>query len=258
MGLPAPATPLSAEALKARGLLVAERHHLVGSLRFEDPVCVHAHRLKDCEIGAFGYFNAAGASSAYRLRAGRYLQCGESVILGPPEHPLDGFSTHPFAYTRPAQMPRLYELAAFARLAPVADAGPSWAQTVASDTWIGHEVYIGAGSFVRRGLRIGDGAVIGAGSVVTRDVPPYTVVAGNPARVLRLRHPEALVERLLRLQWWQYDLAPLKASLDFRRLEATLEALEQALAEGRLHPYRPGWQQVQPVAGGFRLLSPAD
>ncbi|MES2684104.1 MAG: CatB-related O-acetyltransferase [Pseudomonadota bacterium] len=238
---------MSPESLQAQGLMLGTPAGALsdpacgieGTLLFERPAYPFAHRLKNCTLGAFSYFNAAGRSSAYATRFGRYVQVGESCIFGPPEHVMDGFTTHPFAYTRPLEMPNMYRLPDFAALAPPASDAPSWAATRHAETLIGHEVYFGAGCFVKRGVRIGDGAVIGAGSVVTRDIPPFSIAVGNPARVIRLRFAESLVARLLRLQWWRYDLAPFRAQLDFTQVEATLATLEQWQADGRLHELKP-------------------
>ncbi len=70
-------------------------------------------------------------------------------------------------------------------------------------TEIGPDVWIGQGAFIKAGVTIGAGAIIGARATVLRDVPPYGIVVGTPGRVLRLRFPEATVERLLALRWWR-------------------------------------------------------
>ncbi|WP_051362035.1 CatB-related O-acetyltransferase [Solimonas soli] len=232
---------------------------VVGTLEYERPAYIYGHRLKDCSIGAFTYLNTAGNTSAYRCRLGRYVQVAESVIIGPPEHPLDGFSTHPFAFTRPKYMPNLYSLPDFARLAPDEQSGPSYVDTVPSDTHIGHEVYLCAGALIKRGVSIGDGAVIGAGSIVTRDVPAYAVAVGAPARVTRLRFAENLVERFLKLQWWRYDLAPFKNAVDFSQAEATLAFFEERAADGSLMLLQPDSYRVSVRAGApavERLAAP--
>lgn len=70
-------------------------------------------------------------------------------------------------------------------------------------TIIGNDVWIGEGVFIKAGVRIGDGAVIGMGAVVTKDVEPYSIVAGNPAKLIRMRFEPDIVEALLKMKWWE-------------------------------------------------------
>lgn len=247
-------TGLKPRDLEARGLIVNEGKTIVGSLVYERPAWVFdPRRIKNCTLGAFTLINGLVTSSLYRCRIGRYGQIGEGTILGPPEHPQDWFSSHPFAFTQPRYMPNMYRLPEFVDLAPDDSAEHSFIDTVPKDTIIGHEAYIGAGSFVKRGVRIGDGAVVGACSVVTRDVAPYTIVAGVPARPIKLRFSENIVERMLALQWWRYDLAPHKQQVDFSRVERTLDYFEGRIADGTLRELRPDTWRVTPKAEGFEV-----
>lgn len=75
---------------------------------------------------------------------------------------------------------------------------------------IGHDVLISAGVIIIRGIKIGHGAVIGAGTVVTKDVPPYAIVAGSPAKVIRYRFDETTISRLLKSEWWSWPEERLK------------------------------------------------
>ena len=92
--------------------------------------------------------------------------------------------------------------------------GAGWADTMdlvmsapsRGDTVVGHDVWLGYSALVLPGVRIGHGAVVAAASVVARDVPPYAIVAGNPARVIRSRFPEEAVARLLRAAWWDWPI----------------------------------------------------
>lgn len=239
------------DALREKGLLVSEPVQIRSELCFERPAWIFGHRLKNCTVGAFTFFNAAGSTSAYRVSFGRYSQIGESSILGPPEHPYDWFSNHPFAFTRPSHLPSMYVMPDFVRLAPEESDGRSFAEETPNDTIVGHEAYIGASCFVKRGVTIGDGAVVGARSLVTRDIPPFAVAVGTPAKVVRLRFSESIVERFLALEWWRYDLAPWKHKVDFSRVEATLAFFEERKGAGELKPLQPDSWRLRDTREGL-------
>ena len=100
---------------------------------------------------------------------------------------------------------------------------------------IGHDVWIGQNVQLARNIHIGTGAVIAAGSVVTRDVPPYAVVAGVPGRVIRMRFAQPLVDRLLASRWWEFDASVLRRC-DYRDPEGFVAGVE---ALGDAPRYRP-------------------
>lgn len=98
-------------------------------------------------------------------------------------------------------------------------------------TRIGNDVWIGYRAMVLSGVTVGDGAIIGAGAVVARDVPPYAVVAGNPARVVRLRFAAATIERLLAVRWWDWEQDIIGERLHlFHDVEAFLALAERDAA----------------------------
>lgn len=101
---------------------------------------------------------------------------------------------------------------------------------------IGNDVWIGANVTLMRGIRIGDGAVVAAASLVTRDVPAYAVVGGNPAKLIRWRFPEEIRTELSALAWWRYDLADLQ-DLDFAQPERFIRDLEERA--GTIRPWHP-------------------
>lgn len=81
------------------------------------------------------------------------------------------------------------------------------------DINIGNDVQIGQDAIILSGIKIGDGAVIGAGSVVAKDVPPYSIVAGNPAKEIRKRFDQKTVKKLLKLQWWNWEINKIKQNI---------------------------------------------
>ncbi len=103
---------------------------------------------------------------------------------------------------------------------------------------IGNDVWIGFGATVLNGVTIGDGAIIAAGAVVTKDVPPYTIVGGSPARVIRQRFSDAIVERLLKLKWWKYG-PDILCGLDISSPENCIDELEARILAGGGTEYKP-------------------
>jgi virginiamycin A acetyltransferase len=109
--------------------------------------------------------------------------------------------------------------------------GFDWATIQAGfkgDTVVGNDVWIGQEATIMPGVRIGDGAIVAAKSVVVTDVPPYAIVGGNPARVIRLRFTDDVVADLLAIRWWDWDADKITRNLDAIR-GANLAALKQAV-----------------------------
>ncbi|AUH64266.1 CatB-related O-acetyltransferase [Paracoccus zhejiangensis] len=197
-----------------------------------NPGLVHLNRVIDhpnIEIGDFTYassfdpptdwavrlapYTYAGAPE--RLRIGRFCQIADRVriITASANHPMAGFSTYPFA---------IFD---HDRLADYMDQISDLLDTV-----IGHDVWLGDGVTVLPGARIGAGVIAGAGSVLHGEVPDYAVVAGNPARVIRMRFPPDQIARLLDLRWWDWPIEAIaRATPALAR--ADLDALER-LAPG--------------------------
>lgn len=98
---------------------------------------------------------------------------------------------------------------------------------------IEHDVWIGQNVTIMRGIRIGTGAIIGANSVVTKDVPPYTIVAGVPAKKIKNRFPEETISKLIESQWWNYSLDSLRG-IDFSNPESAATEITHRKNHGLL------------------------
>lgn len=193
------------EALKARGIEALPRGgptlNLPRQSRIEAPSSLkwtqYEHSL---ELGAFSY-QVSGYCFAARI--GRYCSFGENVQIGRQNHPLDWVSTSPAFYLGD----RLFGLGDEFRDAEAYHGykftyqGPP---TRAKITTIGNDVWIGHGAYIAAGVTIGDGAIVAAHAVVAKDVPPYAVVAGNPAVIKRYRLPPELITPVLRSRWWRF------------------------------------------------------
>ena len=142
-------------------------------------------------------------------RIGRFANIAAFARIGATDHPLDTAACHHFLYRsqdywHDAQRDEDFFARRKSRIAH-----------------IGHDTWIGAGAMVKPEVTLGDGAVVAAGAVVTKDVDPYTIVAGTPARPLRLRQPREIADRLIALAWWDWPHDALRMALDdFRTLSA--------------------------------------
>ncbi|MDJ0994740.1 MAG: DapH/DapD/GlmU-related protein [Dinoroseobacter sp.] len=151
-------------------------------------------------LGAFSY---QVSGTCFGARIGRYASLGEEVQIGRQNHPMSWASSSPAFYLGD----RLFELGVGFRDAGAYHAYRFDAQTPATRaqlTTIGNDVWVGHGAYIAAGVTIGDGAVVAARAVVARDVPPYAVVAGNPAVIKKWRLPPDLISPMLRCRWWEF------------------------------------------------------
>lgn len=192
------------------------------------------------EMGAFSYSHAFLPTHA---KIGRYCSFGAGLFWIGGEHPAGWATTSPFTYGEAMEATRVFFAErGLERRARLWDAQKPWGVEIGHDVWIGDGVAMG--QFVR----IGHGAVIGARSLVLKDVPPYAVMAGHPARLIRYRFPEPLIERMLALEWWRYTPDALQeASID--QPERFVEELPQIVERLGARPINP------PCLTGADLLS---
>lgn len=223
--------PRTVRELRARGLECQSGLQIGSRLTAETPIRLSsAVLIGSCELGAFTY---VGSGSELRnARIGRFCSIAANVALGPAEHPLDWVSSHPVGFDGVRYFDEYPDWSAFTST-EVRFRGNS------RTTHIGHDVWIGRNAIVRQGVTVGDGAVIAGGAFVNRDVAPYTIVAGTPARVVRTRFDTPLIEQLSALQWWQWRLDRQRTGLDFSNVTDFVTQLAQLLERGQLQAFTP-------------------
>lgn len=193
-------------------------------LRAEEPVIQDGCAIMESTFG--GYVEIGAGSRVAYSEFGDYSYCDRScdianatigkfsniasfVRIGATDHPLHTATLHHFLYRSGDYWDEAEHDAAF------------FEHRRARRAYVGHDTWIGHGAMIKPEVTVGHGAVIAAGAIVTKEVEPYVIVAGNPARVLRRRQPEDVAARLIALGWWDWDHDRLREALpDFRELPA--------------------------------------
>lgn len=166
--------------------------------------------IVDSTIGRYTY--TCYDDEIVNCEIGQFCSISDEVIIGGAEHPIDWVSTSPVFQNVKHSGPKK-------RFAKLDFNG-------IPKTYIGNDVWIGKRAIIKAGIKIGDGAVIGAGAVVTKDVPPYAVVVGVPAKIIKYRFDEATITKLSDSKWWEMPDADLqKYSRLINRPTEFLEAL---------------------------------
>ncbi len=186
-------------------------------------------------IGAYTYIRFDCRLGGRAERIGRYCSIAPGVTIGDGEHPTDWLGTHPFQW-----------------------GGENWISAedskgqnflsppVIPRTKIGNDVWIGANATVLADLEIGNGAIVAAGAVVTRDVEPYTIVAGIPAKPIRRRFSDDMIARLQALQWWRYTPQSM-LGVPFDRIDKAVAELEKRQKAGSLVPIPQALFKLSPA-----------
>ena len=158
---------------------------------------------------------------------GKYTSIADYVQLGLSQHPVNFLSTHPFQYV---EFSLLYSGGKDGILITPASRVINISKTSMLPVRVGNDVWIGYGAMVMDGVSIGDGAIIGAGAVVTKDVPPYAVAAGVPAKVIKYRFDENTIRELLEIKWWDYP-EEIITNLPFDNVKECIRILKEKSSE---------------------------
>ncbi|MBO0125233.1 CatB-related O-acetyltransferase [Agrobacterium sp. OT33] len=207
-------------------------HMARGRLDIERPAALNlaTFRGNRNSIGAFSYANVE--TIIYNTNIGRFCSIAHKVMIAPNDHPVDWLSTHTFVFNDRGTL----------------GWSSDYMDIMSNErfefndqmTNIGNDVWIGYGAFIRRGVTIGDGAIIAAHSTVVKDVEPYSIVGGTPAKVIKMRFSDEIIERLKALKWWDYKLEKkIIGSLKYSNVEESIEKIEEAINAGRLNKLNP-------------------
>ncbi|WP_455269725.1 DapH/DapD/GlmU-related protein [Rhizobium herbae] len=164
-------------------------------------------RIDEVEFGDYSYIERDGM--IWCATIGKFANLAASVRINATNHPTWRATLHHFTYRASNYWPD----------ADMEQDFFAWRRE--NRVIIGHDVWIGHGSTVLPGVTIGNGAVVGSGAVVSKDVAPYTIVGGVPAKLIRERFGKDIAERFDKLAWWDWDHGKLRDALDdFRMLDA--------------------------------------
>lgn len=193
--------------------------------RFESPCRITGavNCKSHIEIGAFTKFDGeVGDGRIRNVKIGRYCSVAKHVDIGVPQHPVNWLSISPRQYFPDFQ---IWTKAYGKEVSRIPFGGESKITEIGNDVWIGDRVLI------MGGVKIGDGAIIAAGAVVTKDVPPYAVVGGVPAKVIKYRFNAETIKKLLDIQWWKYDLANF-GEVNWSNVDESIEKIKERINQG--------------------------
>ena len=168
-------------------------------------------------VGKCTYSNTDLFIACQETKISSFCSIGMRVVIGHGNHPLNFLSTSPYLYFDELnyKYPNQVTHSEFWKCEPVE---------------IGNDVWIGDGVFIKNGIKIGDGAILGKRAVITKDIPPYAIVAGCPAKVIKYRFNEEIINELLKLKWWELDDDIIK-KIPYDNIDSAIKFLKEVRGE---------------------------
>ena len=172
---------------------------------------------KEC-FGEFSYCSQDFHIGSSETKIGKFCSIAPGVTIGPSTHPTNFLSTHPFQYLPLDCLP---------------EGGQSLKKTevkrveydFCKPVIIENDVWIGINAVIMDGVKVSNGAIVAAGAIVTKDVPPYAIVGGVPAKIIKYRFPQEIINELLELKWWDMPVETI-AKLPFNDIVKCIEILK--------------------------------
>ncbi len=200
------------------------------NLVFELPISIAKSTSYNFSIGAYTYMGSGRYNGLTKI--GRFCSVANNVAIGLFEHPVEHLTTNPVGHdvsavgTHFGDYPEVMEYLATNKV------DSSWKEKINTlETHIGNDVWVGHDVFIKKGVKIGNGAVVAGKSVVLKDVPPYSIVAGVPATIIRYRFSPEVIDRLLSIKWWEYPLNILDG-VSMENIEEGLNQIQKNIDSG--------------------------